>query len=612
MAAGRRALTSRGATIQHYLTADSPHWAKPPRPPSNHRLHHLLFLRGQRVKPPRIPQVLHRTAPAHGFLAGTRYPHCACFPQSRPGQVVKPVAGAGGIAHACLRWLVSFPPPPPPRPTEEERRVVGLKPDEPEVALLPHLPSALAETQALGERFLGWPGLAWAGGGIMETRPEDGGLARGLILGFSWDAACGALAQKILHLAGSGVGAGDLDWEELLAPPAPGQDLVVLKRSLNGQDENPCFLYLRCAPLGGEGIVSIGILSSARNMEVYLGEEYCGTSRGKNICNVLDNSEHEKVILYKKYLKLESSTHACKIKLLSFGEKQCVFISKVVVHVRPVATNSSTCSPALGSRIDLERVQTIMESMGSRLSPGAQQLMSMVRFQQQNCIPVGEQLQSVLGTAGYKHVIGLQSSSPSGAFDKSSSTPFPFRTGLTSANMTEDLKAYIEKSTQPHGGGNTTNLKEYKIMPQNHSVLENDLKNAMSSFLQKKASDSSNIPNSELLPFLQNLCNQVNHLRVGHNTPWPENITKSSEGIIGITTEEQPVCSYLEKILSKNMELMEKKLMDYIDQRIYKLQEHIDNKVALLVDLLQNPNSPPSGMPLRHYDSGERLSNGER
>lgn len=65
-------------------------------------------------------------------------------------------------------------------------------------------------------------------------------------------------------------------------------------------------------------------------------------------------------------------------------------------------------------------------------------------------------------------------------------------------------------------------------------------------------------------------------------------------------------------MLSKNMELMEKKLTDYIDQRIYKLQEHLDNKIALLVDLLQNPNSPPSGMPLRHYDSGERLSNGER
>ncbi|OWK08124.1 hypothetical protein Celaphus_00008765, partial [Cervus elaphus hippelaphus] len=176
-------------------------------------------------------------------------------------------------------------------------------------------------------------------------------------------------------------------------------------------------------------------------MEVYLGEEYCGTSRGKNVCNVLDNRF-----------------------LLSFGEKNCVFISKVVVHVRPVSAHSSAGSPALGSRIDLERVQTIMESMGSKLSPGAQQLMNMVRFQQQKCVRV----------------------------------------------------------------------------------------------------------------------------------------------------EEQPLCSYLEKILSKNMELMEKKLTDYIDQRIYKLQEHIDNKIAFLMGLLQRPNSPPSGMPLRHYDSGEGLSNGER
>ncbi|KAB1271017.1 Uncharacterized protein Cadr_000009673 [Camelus dromedarius] len=200
----------------------------------------------------------------------------------------------------------------------------------------------------------------------METGTVDGPLTGRPSLASSWDAACGALAQR-LHLTRADLGARDADWEELLAPPDTSQDLVVLKRNLNSQDENPCFLYLRCDPGGGEEIVSIGILSSARNMEVYLGEEYCGTSRGKNVCNVLDNR-----------------------------------------------------------------------------------------------------------------------------------------------------------------------------------------------------------------------------------------------------MEEQPICFYLEKILSKNMELMEKKLTDYIDQRIYKLQEHIDNKIALLMDLLQHPNSPPSGMPLRHYDSGERLSNGER
>ncbi|OWK08025.1 hypothetical protein Celaphus_00008764, partial [Cervus elaphus hippelaphus] len=199
-----------------------------------------------------------------------------------------------------------------------------------------------------------------------------------------------------------------------------------------------------------------------------------------------------------------------------------------------------------------------------------------------NRVALGEQLQSILGNAGHRHVQGLQSSSAPGAFDKSSSTPFPFRTGLTSGNVTEESEANTEKSLQPAGGGSLSSLHECKIVPQSRSLLENDLKNAVSSFLSKKASDSSHIPNSELLPLLQNLL------------------------------EEQSICSYLEKILSKNMELMEKKLTDYIDQRIYKLQEHIDNKIALLMDLLQRPNSPPSGMPLRHYDSGEGLSNGER
>ena len=60
-----------------------------------------------------------------------------------------------------------------------------------------------------------------------------------------------------------------------------------------------------------------------------------------------------------------------------------MFISKVVVQLRRVSANSSTSSPALGSRIDLQRVQTLMEAMGSKLSPGAQQLMNMVKFQQQ-------------------------------------------------------------------------------------------------------------------------------------------------------------------------------------------------------------------------------------
>uniref|UniRef100_A0A5F9C6H1 Protein associated with ABC transporters n=1 Tax=Oryctolagus cuniculus TaxID=9986 RepID=A0A5F9C6H1_RABIT len=263
----------------------------------------------------------------------------------------------------------------------------------------------------------------------MDAGSEAGEPGRRPTLAASWDAAGGVLTQSLVLLR-AGVDARDPDWEEQLAPPAPGQGLVRLERSQCSQDEAPCFLYLLCDPEGGDAVAAVGVVSSARNMEVYLGQEYCGTSRGESVGSVPRGSEHEKIILYKNYLKLESCTHACKIRLLSLGEKQCVFLSRVVVHVRSVPANSSTRSPALGSRIDLDKVQTMMRSMGSKLSPGAQQLMDMVRFQQQNRIPVGEQLQAVLGSPGYQHLGALQSPAAAGAPAKSACTPVPVRTAL--------------------------------------------------------------------------------------------------------------------------------------------------------------------------------------
>lgn len=168
------------------------------------------------------------------------------------------------------------------------------------------------------------------------------------------------------------------------------------------------------------------------------------------------------------------------------------------------------------------------------LQSSAFTLDSSLVFLAQKCLPIGDELQSMLGTTGYKHLIALQSSPSSGVLDKASSTPFPFRTGLTPSAISENLKALIDKSTQPPGEGNTTNHDECHLVPQNHSLLESDLKNAMSSFLPKKASGNSNAPNSELLPFLQNLCSQVNHLRVGHNARWQENVSKPRESTVGV------------------------------------------------------------------------------
>ncbi|XP_044518549.1 ATPase PAAT [Gracilinanus agilis] len=458
----------------------------------------------------------------------------------------------------------------------------------------------------------------------MEPGVEDGGEVPRLVASSSWEAPRWGLTQS-LRLINAGQegpdgGGGDGRDEEVLGPPAPGEDLVLLKRKVDNEDESFCFLYLKCNPHRCEEIVSLRILSEARNMEVYAREEYCGTSRGENVCTIQNNSENE-ITLYKKYLKLECSTDSCKIKLLSFGDKQNIFVSKIIVQVRTVSANSSTSFPALGSRIDLDRVQTMMESMGSKLSPGAQQLMNMVRFQQRNCIPFGEQLQCILGKKdpavfGDEHMLdGLHKSTTSGVLDKSSTPSFSCKFGLTSGAVTEDIKAYMDKNTELSARGNIGNIQypeENKTIQQNKILPENDLKFLISSWLQKKANDNSNTPSSELLPFLQNLCSQVNHLRVGDKNKPQGNNTKPNESVVSIGVEQQPVCSYLEKIISKNMELMEKKLMDYIDQRMYKLQEHIDNKVVLLMDLLQNSNSTSTRVTQEHYDSGERLSNGER
>ena len=150
------------------------------------------------------------------------------------------------------------------------------------------------------------------------------------------------------------------------------------------------------------------------------------------------------------------------------------------------------------------------------------------------CIPIGEPPQSPRGSAGSTPGVGARASSSSGASAKSTSTPFPFRTGLTSGNRTEDVQAHPAQRTQPAAGDPVTRLQECPMGPQNQSLLENELKAAVSSFSPKKAGDSAPIANSELPPFLQNLCRQVSHLRLGPHSKWQESITRPGEGPAGL------------------------------------------------------------------------------
>ncbi|KAH0623678.1 hypothetical protein JD844_006719, partial [Phrynosoma platyrhinos] len=379
---------------------------------------------------------------------------------------------------------------------------------------------------------------------------------------------------------------------ELLGAPQESENIVVLERCLNSDNITPCSLHLHCDAYGSEEIVGLGIVSEARNMEVYIGEEYCATGRGEKICTMTCDSKNDHVTLYKKYLKLECSTASCKIKLLSISEKQRVLLSKIIVLVKSVSKKSVQEFAALGSGIDIAKVQTIMESMGSKLSPGAQQLLDMVRFQQRNGLPFGGNVQNILGrngvALGNNHITdGLKKAADLRRLDNFPSRPSLLNDNPAAGMLTEDLN--IVRNKQLPNMENTFDPPGLQAPQPSVVVSQNDFKGLVSSFLEEQGIENPSVANCTLLlPFLQTVCGQVNRLRIDERNKHCENNSVSeADGIQTVGIEQQPVCLYLEKIISKKTEVMEKRLMDYIDLRMQKLQEHVDNKIATIMDLIQ-------------------------
>uniref|UniRef100_A0A8B9IWB4 Uncharacterized protein n=1 Tax=Amazona collaria TaxID=241587 RepID=A0A8B9IWB4_9PSIT len=187
--------------------------------------------------------------------------------------------------------------------------------------------------------------------------------------------------------------------------------------------------------------------------------------------------------------------------------------------VKMVSAKLPTDFPSLGSSIDLDRVQTIMESMGSKLSPGAQQLMDMVRCQQKNSSPFGDKLNWIIlgknaDCGGDSAVDGLRIAALQPSLDPSASEPLPVKNHLTSETEHEDLKISHDLNTQVPERGNTSD-SERLTTHQSPVDLRDDFKAVASLHMQEQESGTPNVATPQvLLPFLQNLCTQVNHLRL--------------------------------------------------------------------------------------------------
>ncbi|XP_041066207.1 ATPase PAAT isoform X1 [Carcharodon carcharias] len=406
-----------------------------------------------------------------------------------------------------------------------------------------------------------------------------------------------------------------IDWNSERGEAGVRAELVTLERPQTNTLETPCVLYLQCSSQHPADIAFVEVLSEARTMEVYTGE-YCGTSQGQRVDNLQINGEQEQILLFKKCFKLDFPSSFCELKLLSLGGKERVRIGKILLGIKYPSVRISRGFSPLGKNINLERVQTMMDSMGAKLSPGAQQLFNMVQFQQKNQAAIGGVFQGIFGVSDLTE-IGKVTSSPQTEERLTPSHVFS-KTNPMSISKLEETKdpggisTVNAESTRTRDGSVsptvTNNKKKTSDSEDNTQDVDQqkfargDLKGLVSTFLCKESNGEQNAFSSEMLPLLQDLCGQVNELRMG------EKVKNAAAEDCG-RHYQQNFCSELEKHIAEHMESIEKRLKDYIDCRINMLQVDLDEKFVSLTNLLEN--IALNRTVTKSYERDTILTNGE-
>ncbi|XP_038677669.1 ATPase PAAT isoform X1 [Scyliorhinus canicula] len=391
------------------------------------------------------------------------------------------------------------------------------------------------------------------------------------------------------------------DWDSEGGDAGVRAELVTLVRPQTNTVETPCVLYLQCSTQQPADIVFVEVLSEARTMEVYTEGEYCGTSQGQRVESLQINGDHEQILLFRKYFKLDFPSSSCELKLLSLGGKEKVRIGKLLLGVKHTSVRISRGFSQLGKNINLERVQTMMDSMGAKLSPGAQQLFNMVQFQQKNQAAIGGLFQGIFGARDLIEV-GNISSLPQSEEGVTSSNALskPNPMSVSKLQETKDpggITTFNAAFTQTGDGSvsPTETNNENKTSDSDESTKDvgeqkfarGDLKGLVSTFLSKQSNGEQNAFSSEMLPLLQDLCGQVNELRMGEKIKVTKNNAAAEDMSCG-RHYQQAFCSELEKHIAEHMESVEKRLKDYIDCRINILQTNLDEKFVSLTNLLEN------------------------
>ncbi|CAL1599548.1 unnamed protein product [Knipowitschia caucasica] len=294
---------------------------------------------------------------------------------------------------------------------------------------------------------------------------------------------------------------------------------VLLSRPEEGA---PCVLSLNCS---SSGIRRLIFETEARTLEVYDQDgDYCGTERGER------RESPDSGTFYRTQLDLQRPSASCTVKLLSLGGRDCVRVLSLSVHLEHIP---SVC---VQQSIDLQQVQTLVQEMGSSLSPGAQSLMELVQFQQQNQTSALSSLFPMLMGPGL--------------------SPLQFQPQVTSSSAEA---AFNQNGAMSHDSSDSTCSES---SDSRSPVSPAHITEMMSQLMKGCGQAPGSAP--DLLPVLQSVCGHVTQLRIDN-----EALQETS-------------CRALDAEMDRRLDQMEQRLRLHLDRRLDALEQKLDCVLNLM------------------------------
>ncbi|KAJ0016323.1 hypothetical protein NQD34_014613 [Periophthalmus magnuspinnatus] len=310
------------------------------------------------------------------------------------------------------------------------------------------------------------------------------------------------------------------------------------------EESAPCVLSLNCR--SSSVIKRLEFVTEARTVEIYdQSGEYCGTVRGERDTSI-DTDSPDSGPFYRKQLVLDHPSASCEVKLLSLCGRRFVRVFSIAVGVEALHSSVS-----VNHSIDLQQVQSMMEEMGTSLSPGAQHLMDMVQFQQQNQTSSLSSLFPMLmgGRVMSQMVSPLQ-------FTSSLAEAPSNQNGAMSHDSSDSTCSESSESRSPVSPAHITEM--------------------MSQLMKGHGQALDSAP--DLLPVLQSVCGHVTQLRLDNAAALKE----INNGTCECDAE-----------MERRLEQMERRLKEHFDKRLDALEQKLDSVLNLALMNQSYPHLTP-------------------